>query len=149
MDIWHAFSCNPLRPVYRLGTTTTSRPDPAPSRWVRIEPEPITPIGHHGDGFSFDNEGPRHDVLVHPFDVADRLVTEGDWRDFVDDGGYERAGAVAVRRVGRGAERGLDGAVVPDRDGYGWSGVHARRHSPGARVHAGRPHQLLRGRIVR
>jgi ergothioneine biosynthesis protein EgtB len=121
MDIKHVFSCNPLRPAYRLGTTTTSRPDPVPSRWVRIAGEPIKRIGHSGVGFAFDNEGPRHDVLVRPFDVADRLVTEGEWRDFVDDGGYERAELWLSEGWAAVQSEGWTAPSYWDRDGDGWS----------------------------
>ena len=121
MDIKHVFSCNPLRPAYRLGTTTTSRPDRAPSRWVRIEGEPITPVGHDGRGFAFDNEGPRHDVLVRPFELADRLVTEGEWRVFVGDGGYERAELWLSEGWAAVQSEGWTAPSYWDRDGDGWS----------------------------
>ncbi|WP_410964123.1 SUMF1/EgtB/PvdO family nonheme iron enzyme, partial [Salmonella sp. SAL4448] len=47
-------------------------------------------IGHGGEGFGFDNESPRHPVLLAPYLVADRLVTCGEYAQFVADGGYER-----------------------------------------------------------
>ena len=121
MDIKHVFSCNPLRPAYRLGTTTTARPDPAPARWVAVEPEGTSRVGHAGDGFAFDNEGPRHEVLVHPFEMADRVVTEGEWRAFIDDGGYARPelwlsdGWAAVQAEGWAAPS------YWDRDGDDWT----------------------------
>jgi ergothioneine biosynthesis protein EgtB len=45
-------------------------------------------IGHAGEGFAFDNEGPRHQTFVQPFRIADRLVTNGEWLEFMADGGY-------------------------------------------------------------
>jgi ergothioneine biosynthesis protein EgtB len=48
-------------------------------------------IGHRGDGFAFDNEGPPHAVHLEPFAIADRLVTCGEWQKFMADGGYQRA----------------------------------------------------------
>jgi formylglycine-generating enzyme required for sulfatase activity len=48
----------------------------------------IRKVGHAGADFSWDNELPRHDVLVRPFRLADRLVTNGEWLDFMADGGY-------------------------------------------------------------
>jgi ergothioneine biosynthesis protein EgtB len=47
-------------------------------------------VGHPGTGFAFDNEGPRHAVLLQPFALADRPVTCGEWLAFADDGGYRR-----------------------------------------------------------
>ncbi|MCU1496973.1 MAG: methyltransferase [Acidimicrobiales bacterium] len=91
MDIKHVFSMNPLRPVYRFGTSALSGPTTEALRWVDIDPGPAVSVGADGDGFSFDNEGPRHRVMVEPFHLADRLVTEGDWLAFMDDRGYHRA----------------------------------------------------------
>jgi ergothioneine biosynthesis protein EgtB len=51
-------------------------------------PGGIAMVGHKGDGFAFDNEGPRHRVLLEPFAIAKRLVTNTKWQAFVDDGGY-------------------------------------------------------------
>jgi ergothioneine biosynthesis protein EgtB len=48
-------------------------------------------IGHAGPGFAFDNETPRHAVRLAPFEIATRLVTNGEFQRFVDDGGYRRA----------------------------------------------------------
>jgi ergothioneine biosynthesis protein EgtB len=48
------------------------------------------PVGHPGGRFAFDNEGPQHDVLLRPFQIATNPVTCRDWLDFIDDGGYQR-----------------------------------------------------------
>ncbi len=61
----------------------------APLEWLGHE-ERIALVGHGGSGFAFDNEGPRHKVLVGPFSLASRLVTNAEYARFVDDGGYER-----------------------------------------------------------
>jgi ergothioneine biosynthesis protein EgtB len=50
----------------------------------------VIEIGHGGEGFAFDNESPRHQALVAPYRLADRLVTNGEWLAFVEDGGYAR-----------------------------------------------------------
>ena len=88
MDIKHVFSCNPLYPAYwpvpaaRLGETV-------PLRWAEVA-SGIRAIGHDGDGFAFDNEGPRHEALLRDFRIASRLVTNGEYLEFVADGGYAR-----------------------------------------------------------
>ncbi len=91
MDIKAVFWANPLRPAYRLGTTPFPSPSTAPSgRWCDFDPDPVVEFGHDGQGFAFDNEGPRHGEVMRPFRLADRLVTEGEWLAFIDDGGYRR-----------------------------------------------------------
>jgi ergothioneine biosynthesis protein EgtB len=88
-DIKHLFSLNPLLPAYR------QRPRQQPARalplhYVRFDGG-LTAIGHAGAGFSFDNELPRHRALVPPFRLANRPVTNGEYLEFVRDGGYEDA----------------------------------------------------------
>ncbi len=51
----------------------------------------IIDIGASDHGFSFDNEGPMHTALVQPFALANRLVTAGEWKAFIEDDGYQRA----------------------------------------------------------
>ncbi|HUB84435.1 MAG TPA: ergothioneine biosynthesis protein EgtB [Rhizomicrobium sp.] len=87
-DIKHAFSRNPLLPTYRAAAPAAIETAPA-LRW-NDHPGGIVEIGHDGDGFAFDNEGPRHEVLLRPFSLASRLVTNGEYRAFIEDGGYKR-----------------------------------------------------------
>lgn len=87
-DIKHVFSVNPLRPVYREQATEPSPPAP-PLEWVSF-PEGLYRIGHEGDGFAYDNEGPRHRVFLEGFQLASRLVTNGEYLEFMQDGGYQR-----------------------------------------------------------
>ena len=87
-DIKHAFFCNPLLPAYRDGA-----PAPrvaAPLEWIS-SPGGVTPVGHDGAGFAFDNETPHHQVLLRPFRIASRPVCNGEYRAFIEDGGYRRA----------------------------------------------------------
>lgn len=88
-DIKHVFSVNPLRPVYRKGDLVRSVQSPSPLRWVAF-PEGIRHIGYDGSGFSFDNEAPRHRQFVEPFELASRLVTNGEYLEFMSARGYER-----------------------------------------------------------
>jgi ergothioneine biosynthesis protein EgtB len=87
-DIKHVFSVNPLRPVYREQDIPPAA-DPGPIGWKRYEGG-LTWQGHDGDGFAYDNESPRHQVFLQPFQLADRLVTNGEYLQFMEDGGYTR-----------------------------------------------------------
>ncbi len=91
-DLKHAFARNPLRPVYRARERAgvVGVPGPvAPQRFHRLEGG-LEPIGHDGRGFAFDNETPRHRVYIEPFQLADRLVTVAEFREFVRAGGYRQ-----------------------------------------------------------
>jgi ergothioneine biosynthesis protein EgtB len=89
-DLKHLLSCNPLRPVYRQATATVPVEDAVPAaRWID-GPEGLVEIGFAGEGFAFDNESPRHRVFIDRFQVGDRLVTCGEYREFMADGGYRR-----------------------------------------------------------
>ena len=66
-------------------------PDSSDPSFVRV-PRRITLVGHAGDAFCFDNETPRHEVLVGEFQIASHLVRNQAWLSFIDDGGYSRVG---------------------------------------------------------
>lgn len=92
MDIKHVFSENPLQPAYQPSGIHESARDSAPAEkvgWQAFD-EGLYEIGHTGDGFHYDNESPRHRVFLRDFALADRLVTCGEYRAFIEDGGYER-----------------------------------------------------------
>ena len=89
MDIKHVLSRNPLQPVYSGTRRAPSEPDDL--GWVEVEGG-LVEVGHQGEGFSFDNELPRHRQWLEPYRLADRLVTNGEWLEFMADGGYTRAG---------------------------------------------------------
>jgi len=84
-DILHAFSCNPLLPAY--DPSSPARAVAPEQAWLR-HAGGIVDIGHDGNGFAFDNEGPRHQALVAPFEISNRLVTCGEYADFIASGGY-------------------------------------------------------------
>ena len=89
-DILHLFSLNPLRPAYRDDLPRDDHAvSTAPLSWIEFAGG-IAEIGHSGDDFAFDNEGPRHQVLLQPFRLAGRLTTNGEWKQFIADGGYRR-----------------------------------------------------------
>lgn len=87
MDIKHVLSMNPLAPVY--AGTPSLRSDPDQVTWIDIDGG-LVEIGHRGDGFSFDNELPEHQVFLAPYRLADRLVTNAEWLEFMADDGYRR-----------------------------------------------------------
>jgi ergothioneine biosynthesis protein EgtB len=88
MDIKHVFSANPQHPAYTPPRPAEHRLAP-PLAW-RGFAGGLHEIGHAGDGFAFDNEGPRHKVWLEPFRLASRLVTDGEYLAFIEDGGYRR-----------------------------------------------------------
>jgi len=87
MDIKHVLSVNPLRPTYAGSPLAPSASDPL--GWVDVEGG-LVEVGHRGGGFSFDNELPLHQQWLEPYRLADRLVTNGEWLEFMADGGYDR-----------------------------------------------------------
>jgi ergothioneine biosynthesis protein EgtB len=89
-DILALFAANPLRPAYHQRKTGTAQAGSDSVGWVDFEGG-IRSIGHAGAGYSWDNESPRHTTLIHPFRLADRLVTNGEWLEFIRDGGYRTA----------------------------------------------------------
>lgn len=88
-DIVHAFAQNKLLPA-ALPQFTRPAPLRGERRFVAFEGG-LTEIGHPGEGFHFDNETPRHRVYLAPYGLADRLVRNRDWLDFMTDGGYRTA----------------------------------------------------------
>jgi ergothioneine biosynthesis protein EgtB len=89
MDIKHVLSCNPLQPAYLPAEEAAPSAAPPKAGWIEHDGG-VVEIGHSGRGFGFDNEFPRHGVLLSPFAMADRPVTCGEWLSFIDDGGYAR-----------------------------------------------------------
>jgi dimethylhistidine N-methyltransferase len=89
MDILHLFAQSPLQPAYAPPRHAARGPAPDALRFVGFEGG-LVEIGHEGPGFAFDNETPRHKVWLEPFELADRLVSNGEWLAFMADGGYRR-----------------------------------------------------------
>ncbi len=92
-DILHLFAQNPLRPAYRPSEPRPAQPsNDAPPDWIDC-PGGILPIGADAyeigrTPFAFDCETPRHEVLLRPYRLASRCVTNGEWAAFIADGGY-------------------------------------------------------------
>ena len=87
-DIKYNFYVNPFRPVYhKKAQSSTSATQPL--NWGEFK-EGLIKIGHDGEGFSFDNESPQHKVWLDPYEIASRPVTNGEFIEFIEDGGYEK-----------------------------------------------------------
>jgi ergothioneine biosynthesis protein EgtB len=84
-DILHAFAQNPTNPAYDAEWKWPKR---AASSDDASVPSGIRTIGHDGEGYSFDNEHPRHDVLLQKMRMAKSLVSNAEWLEFIADGGY-------------------------------------------------------------
>jgi len=89
-DIKHVFSCNPLRPAVSRTLDTAAGVAVAPYSFSDRDAG-IHSIGFDGSGFAFDNETPRHDALLQNHRIGDRLVSNGEYRDFIQDGGYQNS----------------------------------------------------------
>ncbi len=91
-DILHLFAQNPVAPVYAADWALPSSQGIAVVRHESHEiARGIHWIGHDGEGYSFDNEAPRHEVLLQRVRMARRLVTNREWLEFMADGGYTTA----------------------------------------------------------
>jgi ergothioneine biosynthesis protein EgtB len=87
-DVKHLLAQNPLLPPYSENAREArSAAAAAPLQWIAYDGG-AAQIGHAGEGFAFDNEVPRHTVLLAPFELGGRLVTNAEYRAFVEDGGY-------------------------------------------------------------
>jgi ergothioneine biosynthesis protein EgtB len=90
-DILHLLSCNPLLPHYQPLSHTYANTSASPLQWLSVQGG-MYAVGHDdADGFAFDNETPQHQALLHPFQMANRLVTCGEYLGFIADGGYAKA----------------------------------------------------------
>jgi len=126
MDILHLFAQSPLQPAYappRGGEPAPAGHSPQPPRFVGFEGG-LVEIGHRsGEGFAFDNESPRHKVWLEPFELADRLVTNGEWLAFMADGGYRRPELWLAEGWARAQAEGWQAPLywqAPETDGGGW-----------------------------
>jgi len=85
-DIKHILYTNPLHPVYQKSDNFLPQTLP-PLDWVEFT-EGLIEIGYHGIGFSYDNEGPRHKRFLEAFQLSNRLITNGEYLEFVESDGY-------------------------------------------------------------
>ena len=129
-DILHLFAQNPLKPGYGPGQPLLAEDGALPpSGWHRHEGG-LVRVGHEGGRFAFDCEGPAHEVYLRPFELAHRAVTNGEWRTFMEDGGY----ASPVHWLSDGWEtvnrEGWEAPLYWQKTEDGWSSMTLRGFQP-------------------
>jgi len=120
MDVLHLLAQSPVNPAYGPGFEPGVAP--APLEWIELHGGCVT-IGTSGNGFAFDNEGPRHDVLLRPYRLASRLVTNREWLAFMEDGGYARADLWLSDGWARVREEGWDAPLYWRSGEAGWRAI--------------------------
>ncbi len=116
-DLKHLLGSNPLLPAYRPLEVPHGRA--GATTWHTF-PEGVRTVGHAGDGFAFDNETPRHRVYMPAFRIASRMVTNGEWREFMEADGYRRAELWLSEGWKTVNERGWDAPMYWMREGSEW-----------------------------
>lgn len=116
-DIKHVFFTNPLRPAYR--TTPLPMAGVAEQGWHTIS-EGVHEIGHVGEGFHFDNEGPRHRTFLAGARIAHRLVTNAEFAEFITDDGYATPSLWLSAGWATVQEHGWQAPLYWERTGDAW-----------------------------
>jgi len=88
-DILNAFSENPVGPAYREADLPPAASPTSPLSWTHFQAG-LVEIGVASPGFHFDNEGPRHQVFLRPYELATRPISVGEVKAFIAEGGYHR-----------------------------------------------------------
>jgi ergothioneine biosynthesis protein EgtB len=118
-DVKHVFWTNPMRPAYAPRPRSASG-DASPAGWRTIAAG-IHRIGHEGRGFSFDNETPSHRVFVDDFRIGNRLVTNGEYLQFIEDRGYHRPELWLSNGWAKIRESGWEAPMYWERSPEGWT----------------------------
>jgi dimethylhistidine N-methyltransferase len=118
MDVLHLFAQSPLRPAYDAGWR-----QPAAGRRAQFRAMAggMAQVGASGSGFAFDNEGPRHQQWLEGYAIADRLVSNGEWLAFIEDGGYSRAALWLADGWAQVQQQGWEAPLYWQRNGGGWT----------------------------
>jgi ergothioneine biosynthesis protein EgtB len=89
-DIKHILALNPLHPIYRDDLSPQPVVATQPLEWLKY-PGGLYSIGHQGTEFAFDNESPRHQTYLQDYQLGSRLVTNGEYLEFIQAGGYQES----------------------------------------------------------
>jgi len=128
-DILHAFYTNPLRPAYVADLKNgeklnANRSEQAPGHPAMLKFSQFTgglvDVGFVGSGFYYDNELPRHRVFLEPFALGDRLVTNREFAEFIDDGGYREPGLWLSAGWDAVEQHGWRAPLYWNQDGESW-----------------------------
>ena len=120
-DVKHLLAQNPLAPAYLPLPAAPPAAAPAPVQaWQRFDGG-LCEIGHQGDGFCFDNELPRHKVYVDAFELASRLVTNGEYLAFIEAGGYRDPSLWLAEGWDWIRAQGIEGPLYWQGTAEGWS----------------------------
>ncbi len=117
-DVKHLLSRNPLHPAYHPEVAQRASAD-KPLEWIGFE-ERLGWIGTAGEGFSFDNERPRHRVFIEAFELATRPCTNAEYAAFIEDGGYRRPELWLSDGWETALARGWEAPLYWQRDSSGW-----------------------------
>lgn len=123
-DILHLFSQNPIKPAFRSSEPVRHQPSQDGTSWAGFDGG-IVRVGadtKNSDDFAFDCEGPRHDVLLQPYALARRAITNQQWIEFIEDGGYREPRFWLSDGSARCQEDGWEAPLYWERrDGEWWT----------------------------
>ncbi len=132
-DLKHMLAQNPIDPVYlprreaAAGARTEGQRAAGMAAMIHggefapAHPGGVLEIGTLGEGFFFDNEGPRHKVWAEPFEMGRWLVTAGEYLDFIQDGGYSRPDLWLSEGFALVRSEGWEAPLYWRKDDDGWS----------------------------
>jgi len=128
-DILHAFWTQPLRPAYAPPSDSDQTPSTEPLRWISHSGGAVE-IGAPSEGFAFDNERPRHAVLLSPYKLASRLATNAEYLSFIRDKGYQRPELWLSDGWDTVCRERWDAPLYWVKDGEGWKEFSLRGWNP-------------------
>ena len=119
-DILHLFAQNPLQPALMPDVNLkTANLEAAQLAWSSFDGGTVE-LGHAGSEFAFDCETPRHQAIVRPFALARRAVTNREWLEFIEDGGYQTAAHWLSDGFARVQQAGWEAPLYWDKQGEIW-----------------------------